>query len=162
MPDIPALLERFRRGPQVLAAVLTGVSAVEEDFVTAPGKWGIRQIVAHVADAELVGAHRLRQVIAEDNPTLIAYDQDAWTKNLDYARRRLQQSLDTFQRIRAENYELLKAVPATCWNRTGNHTENGPMTLLRLVEGYAGHAESHAKHLQEIREAFQRAVAQSS
>ena len=159
MPDIPALLERFRRGPEVLAAVLTGVSLVEEDFVTAPGKWSIRQIVAHVADAELVGAHRLRQVIAEDNPALIAYDQDAWTKNLDYARRRPQQSLDTFQRIRAENYELLKTVPAAGWDRTGNHTENGPMTLLRLVEGYAGHAESHAKQLQGIREAFKRHTA---
>jgi hypothetical protein len=159
MPDIPALLERFRRGPEVLAAALTGVSLVEEDFVTAPGKWSIRQIVAHVADAEMVGAHRLRQVIAEDNPTLIAYDQDAWTKNLDYAHRRPQQSLDTFQRIRAENYELLKTASPSAWDRTGNHTENGPMTLLRLVEGYAGHAESHAKQLQEIREAFQRAVA---
>ena len=159
MPDIPALLERFRRGPEVLSAVLTGVSDIEEDFVTAPGKWSIRQIVAHVADAEMVGAHRLRQVIAEDNPTLIAYDQDAWTKNLDYARRRPQQSFDTFQRIRAENYELLKTVPAAGWNRTGNHTENGPMTLLRLLEGYTDHAESHAKQLQEIREAFKRAVA---
>jgi hypothetical protein len=125
MPDIPALLERFRRGPEVLAAVLTGVSLVEGDFVTAPGKWSIRQIVAHVADA----------------------------------RRRPQQSLDTFQRIRAENYELLKTVPAAGWDRTGNHTENGPMTLLRLVEGYAGHAESHAKQLQGIREAFKRHTA---
>ena len=159
MPDIPALLERFRRGPEVLAAVLTGVSDVEGDFVTAPGKWSIRQIIAHVADAEMVGAHRLRQVIAEDNPTLIAYDQDAWTKNLDYARRRPQQSFDTFQRIRAENYELLKTVPAAGWNRTGNHTENGPMTVLRLVEGYTGHAESHAKQLQEIRAAFMRHTA---
>jgi uncharacterized damage-inducible protein DinB len=154
MSDIPALLERFRRGPEVLAAVLTGVSAAEEDFVTAPGKWSIRQIVAHVADAELVGAHRLRQVIAEDNPTLIAYDQDAWTKNLDYARRATRQSLDTFGRIRAENYELLKEVPLSAWKRTGNHTENGPMTLLRLLEGYTEHAESHARQLQEIREVY--------
>src|ERR1017187_6695160 len=106
MPDIPALLERFRRGPEVLAAVLTGVSDIEGGFVVAPGKWRIGQIVAHAADAELVGAHPLRQVIAEDNPTLIAYDQDAWTKNLDYARRRTEQSLETFRRLRAENYEL--------------------------------------------------------
>jgi uncharacterized damage-inducible protein DinB len=157
MPDISALLERFRRGPEVLTAVLTGVSAAEEDFVAASGKWSIRQIVAHVADAEMVGAHRLRQVIAEDNPTLIAYDQDAWTKNLDYARRQTQPSLDSFRRVRAENYELLKEVPLSAWKRTGNHTENGPMTLVRLLEGYTEHAESHARQLQEIREAFKQA-----
>jgi hypothetical protein len=157
MSDIPTLLERFRRGPEVVASSLTGVSVAEEDFVIGPGKWSIRQIAAHLADSELVGAHRLRQVIAEDNPTLIAFDQDAWTKNLDYSRRKAEQSLETFRRIRTENYELLKQVPDAAWERTGNHTENGPMTLRRLLEGYAGHAESHARQLREIRSAFQAA-----
>ena len=66
MSDLAALLERFRRGPELLAVVLTGVFGEEEDFVAAPGKWSIRQIVAHVADAEMVGAHRFRQVIADE------------------------------------------------------------------------------------------------
>ena len=83
MSDIPTLLERFHRGPELVASALVGLSGAEEDFATAPGKWSIRQIAAHLADSELVGAHRLRQVIAEDNPTLIAFDQDAglrtWT-----------------------------------------------------------------------------------
>jgi hypothetical protein len=159
MSDLPALLERFRRGPEVLAMVLTGVFGEEEDFVPAPGKWSARQIIAHLADAELVGAHRMRQVIAEDNPTLIAYDQDAWTRNLDYARRKPKQSLEAFRRIRAENYELLKELPETAFERTGNHTENGSMTLRRLLEGYAEHAESHARQLQQIREEYKRAKA---
>jgi hypothetical protein len=154
MSDLPALLERYRRGAEVLAMVLTGVFGDEEDFARAPGKWSVRQIVAHLADAELVGAHRFRQVIAEDNPTLIAFDQDKWTANLDYARRKPKQSLETFRRIRAENYELLKDLPESAFDRTGNHTENGPMTLRRLLEGYAGHAESHARQLQEIREEY--------
>ena len=67
----------------------------------APGKWSIRQIVAHLADSEMVGAHRFRQMIAEDNPTLIAFDQDAWARNLDYARRKPKQSLESFRRMRA-------------------------------------------------------------
>jgi hypothetical protein len=157
MSDIPTLLERFRRGPAVVAGALTGVSGAEEDFVIGAGKWSIRQIAAHLADSELVGAHRMRQVIAEDNPTLIAFDQDAWTKNLDYSRRKSEESLETFRRIRMENYELLKEVPDAAWERTGNHTENGPMTLRRLLEGYAGHAESHARQLGEIRTAFRAA-----
>ena len=156
MSDIQVLLERFRRGPEVLAMVLTGVFGDEEDFVTAPGKWSIRQIIAHLADAELVGAHRLRQVIAEDNPTLIAFDQDAWTRNLDYARRKPKTSLETFRRIRAENYELLKELPESAYERTGNHSENGAMTLRRLLEGYAQHAESHARQLMEIREEYKK------
>jgi len=160
MSDIPALLERFRRGPEVLAVVLTGVFGEEEDFVPAPGKWSVRQIIAHLADSELVAAHRLRQVLAEENPPLTAFDQNAWTANLDYARRKPKQSLETFRRIRAENYDLLKDVPETAFARTGNHSKNGPMSLLQLLEAFANHAENHARQLQGIRDAYKAAKGQ--
>ena len=156
MSEIAAQLERYRRGPELLAMVLTGVFGEEEDFVIAPGKWSIRQIIAHLADAELVGAHRFRQVIAEDNPTLIAFDQDAWTRNLDYSRRKPKQSLETFRRLRAENHDLLKELPEEAFDRAGNHSENGRMTLRQLLDGYAGHAESHARQLQAIREEYKK------
>ena len=156
MSDITDLLERYRRGPELVALVLTGVFGEEEDFARAPGKWSVRQIVAHLADAELVGAHRFRQVLAEENPTIIAFDQDAWTRNLDYARRKPKQSLETFRRLRAENYDLLKDQPESAYERTGNHTVNGRMSLRQMLEGYAQHAESHARQLQEIREAYKK------
>ena len=157
MSDIPKLLERYRRGAEVLAMVLTGVFGEEEDFTTAPGKWSIRQIVAHLADAELVGAHRFRQLIAEENPTLVAFNQELWTKNLDYAKRKPKTSLETFRRIRAENYELLKDQPPAAFDRAGAHTERGRLTLREMLDGYAGHAESHARQMQEIREAYKAA-----
>jgi len=159
MTEIPVLLERFRRGPEFLATVLTGVFGEEEDFVAAPGKWSIRQIVAHLADAELVHGHRIRQVVAEANPTLIAFDQDAWARNLDYARRKPKQSLETFRRLRAENYELVKELPEAAFTRSGNHSERGPLTLAAIVEGGAQHLESHARQAQGIREAYKQAKA---
>ena len=151
------ILERFRRGPELLAVVLTGVFGEEEDFTSPPSTWSIREIAAHLADAELVGGHRLRQVIAEDNPTLTAYDQDAWTRNLGYRSRKIKASLDSFRRLRSENYELLKGLPESAWERAGNHTENGRQTLRQLLEGYAEHAESHARQIEEIRAAYKQA-----
>lgn len=159
MAEIPELLERFRRAPELLALVLTGVFGEEEDFVPASGKWSIRQIMAHVADSELVCAHRMRQIIAEDNPTLIAFDQEAWTRNLDYARRKPKQSLETFRRLRAENYELLKELPETAYARTGNHSERGPITLRFHVELLADHAESHARQMQAVRDEYKKVKA---
>lgn len=157
MSEIQDLLERFRRGPELLAVVLTGVFGEEEDYITAPGKWSVRQIVAHLADSELVGAHRMRLVIAQENPTLTAFDEDAWTRNLDYARRKPKHSLETFRRIRAENHDLLKGLPDDAFDRAGTHTENGAVTLRSLVEGYAHHAENHARQLQEIRVVYKAA-----
>jgi DinB superfamily len=156
MSQITDWLERFRRGPELLAVVLTGVYGDEIDFTPAPGKWSIRQIAAHVADSEMVGSFRLRAVIAEDNPPLNAFDQDLWTARLDYAKRKPTQSLESFRRVRLENYELLKDLPEEAYTRTGVHSESGPQTLMELMQGYVEHAEEHARQLQAIREEYRK------
>jgi len=159
MSDISELLERFRRGAELVAVSITGAAGSEVDFVPESGKWSIRQIVAHLADSEMVGTMRMRQVIAEKAPRLEAFDQDAWVKNLDYTRRKPSQSLETFRRTRAENYELLKDLSEDAFSRVGNHSERGPITLLDMVRGYAEHAESHATQLRARRAEFKAAKA---
>jgi len=151
MSDIPELLERLRRGAELVAVSITGAAGSEVDFTPAPGKWSIRQIVAHLSDSEIAAAMRLRRIIAEDNPRLEAYDQDAWANNLGYSRRKPSQALETFRRIRAENYELLKELPEAAFDRVGLHSERGPLTLKRLTQLIAEHAESHAAQLRARR-----------
>jgi hypothetical protein len=148
------LLERFRRGPELMAAVLTGAAGSEVDFQPEPGQWSVRQIAAHVADSEVAGHFRIRRVVAEDNPVLEGYNQEAWAANLDYTRRKPSQSLETFRRIRAENYELLRGLSQEAFGRTGRHSERGSMSLLDLVRIYAEHAENHARQIRRVRDAY--------
>lgn len=157
MSNLAETLERFRRSPELLAVVLTGVYGEEIDFTPAPGKWSVRQIVAHLADAELVAAQWFRQMIAEDEPRLTEFDQDAWANNLDYARRQPKQSLETFRRLRGENHELLKGVPESAFARLGTHPGRGKVSLWELVSSRADHVENHARQLQAIREEYKRA-----
>jgi hypothetical protein len=159
MSETADLLERFRRGAELVAVSITGAAGSEMDFVPQPDQWSIRQIVAHVCDAEIVATMRLRQIIAEENPRLQAWDQDAWAKNLDYAKRKPSQSLETFRRVRAENYELLKDLPEPVFHRTGMHTERGTITLLQLLRLMAEHAENHAAQLRARRGEFKAAKA---
>lgn len=151
---IQEVLERFRRGPELIAVAATGAAGPQLDYRPGPGKWSVREIVWHLAEAEMVGAMRLRQVIAEDNPTLQAYDQNAWTARLGYARRKFAPALELFRKVRGENYELLAGLPAEAFARTGNHTEAGRVTLLDLVRGYAEHAENHSRQIRETRQAY--------
>jgi hypothetical protein len=154
MSERANLLDRFRRAPEVIAVMLTGVFGEEVDFIAGPGKWSIRQIARHLADSEMVASYRFRSVIAEENPTLQNYDEGAWAAKLDYSTRKPASSLDHFRRLRADNYELLKDLPEEAFTRIGTHSVRGPLTLLEIVEMYAHHAESHAKQLQGVREAY--------
>lgn len=152
--EIDALLERFRVGAEKAAAVAAGVSNAEADFVPAPGAWSIRQIACHLADSELVGAHRFRLVIAEEEPLLTAFDQNAWSARLNYGERKLAEALDSFRALRAMNCELLHDLPVETFARTGRHTERGLLTLHDLLRIYTEHGENHARQIQTVREKY--------
>jgi hypothetical protein len=161
MSEHAELLERFRRGAELLAFAMTGAAGAEVDFKPAPDKWCVRQIVCHLADGEIVVAMRLRQVIAEDNPTLQGYDQNAWAEKLDWMKLKPSHVIDNFRRLRSDNYELLKDLPDEAFARTGNHSERGPMTLLDLVRTYTEHAENHIMQIRSVRAAYKESKAKA-
>jgi hypothetical protein len=159
MSEITELLERFRRGAEPVAAALTGVAGAEQDHKEDPSRWSIRQIVAHLADTEIVAAERFRMVIAEDNPPVLAFDQNLWAERLDYHKRKPSQSLETFRRIRADNYELLKDLPEDAFQRTAQHTKRGQITLLDMVNIFANHPEKHSRQIMAVRQHYKQAKA---
>ena len=162
MSELAELLERFRRGAELLAVVTTGAAGPELDFAPAEGKWGVRMIVCHLADCEAVNVMRFRQMIAEDNPTLVPFDQNKWAANLDYKRRKISQPIETFRRLRGENYELLKEQPEEVFARTGNHLERGKITVLDLLRLHAMHVEKHVQQIQAVRAAYKAHRAKSA
>jgi hypothetical protein len=154
MSDLADILERFRRGGELLAMATTGAAGPELDFKPAGAHLCVRQIVCHLADAEIVGAMRVRQIIAEENPTLQYFDDDAWAVRLDYGKRKISQALETFRRLRTENHELLKDLPESVFARVGTHSKDGSMTLRQVVEWFATHLEGHVREIQEVRAAY--------
>ena len=154
MSEISELLERFRRGAELIAVVTTGAAGPELDFCPGQGRWSVRQIVGHLADSEIVGVDRFRRVIAEENPTLMAFDEKAWAEKLDYSRRRFSQMVETFRRIRGENFELLNGLTEETFQRPGTHSERGRITLLDLLRIYTEHAENHARQIRDVRDAY--------
>ena len=151
MSEIPELLERYRRGAELVAVAITGAAGPELDFKPTPDKWSVRQIVAHLADTEAVTVARLRSMIAEDNPALVPFDQNAWADKTDYAKRKPSQALDTMRHLRADNYALLRDLSEETFSRTGTHSRRGPMTLLDLLRLMAEHAEKHATQIRSVR-----------
>src|SRR5687768_6379201 len=61
------------------------------------GKWSIQQIVAHLADDELVGAYRIRLILAAPGTAIQAFDQDRWAETGRYAATDLCRSLALFR-----------------------------------------------------------------
>jgi hypothetical protein len=162
MSELADLLERFRRGAELLASSTMGAAGPELDFKPGEAQWSVRQIVCHLADSEAVGVMRLRQIAAEDNPTLRGFNGEEWADRLDYHKRKVSQAIETFRRLRADNYELLKELPEDAFARTGNHTEAGVLTLAELVKSNTEHVEEHVQQIKRTRAAYREQRAQAA
>ena len=132
----------------------TGAAGPVLDFHAEGYPLTVRQIVCHLADAEAVAVMRFRQLIAEENPTLQYFDDEAWSEKLDYGRRKISIGLETFRRLRSDNHELLKDLPEATFARMGTHSKDGPMSLQQAVEFFAMHLEGHVREIQAVRAVY--------
>jgi hypothetical protein len=114
------------------------------------GKWSIGEILAHLADAEIVASWRMRSVIGQDGIPIQAFDQDVWAKVFDYGKRDPKLALEVFRVLRENNLAMLKALPKEAWDNHGMHQERGKETVAHLAKMFAGHDTNHVLQIEGI------------
>lgn len=143
-------LRSQQAAPARLAALLKGKTGKQLMRRPAPDKWSVAEIVAHLADAELAIAWRLRQVLTNNAIPIQAYDQDLWATTFNYARRDPRKSLANFRALREANLALLKSVPRKLWDNYGVHAERGNESVNHVVRMVAGHDLNHLQQVERI------------
>jgi uncharacterized damage-inducible protein DinB len=139
-----------RATPKKLAALAKRMDKKKITRRPEPEKWSVAEILAHLADAELVIGWRLRSVLGASGNPIQAYDQDLWANTFKYARRDPKASLETFRVLRESNLALLKTVPKNLWENYGMHQERGKETVAHIVHMVAGHDLNHLGQLEQI------------
>lgn len=134
--------------PALFASLIETIGAVRSGQPPAPGKWSPAEILAHLADCELVFAFRLRQTLAEDVPTIQPFDQDKWART--YSGVEASQALAVFTALRGWNTRFLRSLPPGTSTRRVIHPERGEMTFQTIVETMAGHDLNHLGQLRDI------------
>ena len=115
-----------------------------------PAKWSISEILAHLADAEIVASWRMRSVIGENGITIQPFDQDSWASVFEYRGRDARRSLEVFRILRENNLAMLKEIPRETWNNYGMHLERGKETIAHLTRMFAGHDTNHVLQIERI------------
>lgn len=146
-------LEVLRNMPDKLAAIVREVPPHLLGIPELPGKWSIREVIQHLADAERNGSVRFRMVIAHDRPALPAYDQDLWAERLRYSESNVDEALDEFTSLRRSNVRLFERASDADFARAGIHSERGEESLGFMLKLYAGHDIVHLRQIERIRRA---------
>jgi hypothetical protein len=115
------------------------------DLRTRPGEgqWSVLECLGHMADSELVTSARYRWILAEDQPALQPFDQEAWAARLGHYREDPATLLDLFASLRRANVALWERTPPADRDRVGLHAERGRESFELLFRMQAGHGRVH-------------------
>lgn len=117
----------------------------------APGKWPVRFILLHLADAETVLFDRIRRVLSEPRQVLWVFDQDAWAKGLDYSRVPLDVSRRVYESVRNAIIYYADLYYEEKGHLEFVHSVTGVRTLKDELDKVASHNQHH---LDQIRAAL--------
>ena len=141
-------LDVISETPRRLAQLVETIGPARLEVSPAPGKWSVRDIVSHLADAEIAFSFRLKQTLAEDHHVIQPFDQDLWAKS--YPSCDVQLALATLSALRAWNLVLIRSVKPGDLSKPVTHPERGTMTFQTIVETMAGHDRNHIKQIEAI------------
>jgi uncharacterized damage-inducible protein DinB len=145
------LIEQYAAGAGKVTEAISGLSS--GDFLETPvaGTWSIGQIVIHLMDSDLIGADRMKRVIAEEYPTLIGYNETAFSQRLFPEKLDPFKAAEVFRLNRELTAVILRSVSDADFERAGLHNEHGRMTLAEFVKAYVDHLDHHLSHIRKKR-----------
>jgi hypothetical protein len=135
--------------PRQIAGLIHGVPPEKLAKRAVPDKWSVTEILAHLADSELVYGFRIRLILEGGSPPIQGTDQDAWARFSGYAGQDPQLSLEALRTDRERLLRLLRSLPPASWDLYGVHSERGKETVRRVAEMLAGHDLNHMKQIKE-------------
>jgi hypothetical protein len=149
------LIEHFAAGGEKLSLAIRGLT--RDDLFSVPdpaakvGRWSIQKVVIHCMDSDLVSIDRLKRMIAEDNPTLIGYDENKFADNLFYDEQPAPDAVAMVDLARKTFARVLRKLPAAAFNRAGTHNERGRITVGDYLKATADHLDHHIKFIHDKR-----------
>jgi len=136
--------------PKKLARLIKGVPTAKLRKRPAPEKWSVAEILAHLADVEIVIGWRMRSILGAPGTNVQAYDQNAWVIAGHYEKRDLRESIELHRVVREANLALLKSLSPDQWKLYGQHSERGQESIEHIVRMVAGHDINHIKQIERI------------
>lgn len=136
--------------PATIAAWISGRAAADLRRSPEPQRWSVAQIVAHLADSEIVFAYRVRMILSSPGVAIQAYDQDAWSRAQHAESSDPHRSLALFTALRESMVPLLRRLSPEELERYGMHAERGRESVRHLLSLYAGHDRNHLAQIERL------------
>ncbi len=137
------LIDQIANFPKELESLLSKIDKSQLDRVIRKGAWTIRQSINHLVDSHVNSYIRLKFVLTENSPMIMAYNEEKWAELLDTKEMDTSPTLSIIHGLHSRIVYILKKLDLADWHRTLNHSESGLMTLGEYVIIMADHGPNH-------------------
>jgi hypothetical protein len=137
--------------PGRLRDAVEGLSDKQLDTPYRPEGWTVRQVVHHLADSHMHASIRTRFALTQNEPTIMAYDENLWAALKDAKSGPLEPSLLLLDGLHARWTALLESLGEADWGRKFVHPERGLLTIHANIPVYAWHGRHHTAHITALR-----------
>ena len=142
------VVEALIGGAEIAAALLHDVQEEVASKEYAPGKWTLKEVVQHLADAERIFAYRALRIGRGDATDLPGWDENVYAPASGANERSLESLLDELESVRESTVTLFEGLPEAAWTRSG--LANGQKVSVRAIAWIAaGHLLHHLEIIQE-------------
>ena len=128
--------------------LLNNMTEVRASAQPAPGEWSIKQVVAHLSDAERLFSFRALWFARGEQAALSGIEPDPWVAITDANARPLSDLLAEFDHVRAASLFLFTNLDEAAWLRRGLASGN-IVSVRALAWIIAGHELHHNRSLRE-------------
>ena len=143
MNDRAVLIDKIRRLPEQVDALVDGLTGEQLTGHFLAGEWRVAQNVHHLADSHMNSYIRCKLIATEQHPTLKPYDQELWAEMADASGPDVAVSLALLTALHGRWVVFWENLPENAWSRTGFHPASGTVTLDDQLRLYAAHGEAH-------------------
>jgi hypothetical protein len=141
-------IEALGATPEVLARLLRDVSDAQARAARGGDEgWSVVEVVCHMRDAEEIGFQRMQALRDAAKPVIAGFDQAALARDRNYAAADLRSALEEFRDCRAAHVAALRELRAAQWERIGQHSAHGPVTILNHTLHTLWHDAIHLAQL---------------
>ncbi|NUQ39018.1 MAG: DinB family protein [Caldilineales bacterium] len=143
------LRQRLLAGEQALLAAVAGLEDEMAATTSANPGWAIKDVLAHLASAELGHCAVIRRLLAGESTHLPGFDLDAFNEAEVAARRRLSlaEVLAEYQANRAVTLALLTTIGPEDWDKAGPHPGGFETTVEGVFRVIALHEKRHLREM---------------
>jgi DinB family protein len=151
----PEVAELLRAMSSSIVAEMEAAPNEVLSWHPAPGEWCAKECLGHLLEAERRGFNgRIRTILAENEPSLLGWDQQAVERERNDCQRAPADLLAEFQSLRADSIGLVGQLTPSQLERGGTHERVGYVRVKDLLHEWLHHDRNHFRQLQANVQAY--------